>query len=90
MSQLKPYFESLIAKVEASDISNQGKDKEGFFLPTRELILRHLRLLIDLHQKPLAKAMVKDSWKFVAEHLPPEWLILSPSQKMELRKIIGD
>ena len=58
---LKTYFEKLIEQVDASDINNQGKDKSGFFKPTRTVLLRHLNLLKDLHDKPLAKQMVKAS-----------------------------
>lgn len=89
MSHLKGYFESLIKKVEASDLSNQGKDKDGFFKPTRELVLRHLNLLRDLHAKPLAKPMVKDAWKFVVEHVPPELLIMNAEQKQELTDLLS-
>lgn len=89
VSNLKEYFETLIKKVEASELSNQGKDKDGFFKPTRELVLRHLNLLRDLHPKPLAKSMVKDSWKFVVEHVPPEMLVMSPEQKAEIKKILS-
>lgn len=88
MGQLKEYFEQLIAKVEASELSNQGKDKDGFFKPTRELVLRHLQLLKDLHAKPLAKPMVKDSWKFVVEHVPPELLVMTDAQKTALKEIL--
>jgi len=86
---LKDYFENLAAKIEASDLSNQGKDKDGFFKPTRTLLVRHLTLLKDLHAKPGAKAMVKDSWKFVVEHAPPEWLVVPPELKDELKKILS-
>lgn len=89
MSNLKEYFESVIKKVESSDLSNQGKDKDGFFKPTRELVLRHLNLLRDLHNKPLAKAMVTDAWKFVVEHTPPEILVMSEAHKTELKKILS-
>jgi hypothetical protein len=89
MSQLKSYFEDLIAKVEASDLSNQGKDKDGFFEPTRELVLRHLQLLRDLHAKPLAKPMVKDSWKFVVEHVPPEMLVMNDEQKAAVKAMLS-
>lgn len=85
---LKAYFENLLAKVETSDISNQGKDKDGFFSPTRTLLVRHLNLLKDLHAKPGARAMVKDSWKFVVEHAPPEWLVLPADLKAEFKKIL--
>lgn len=88
MSQLKAYFEQLIKKVEASQVSNQGKDKDGFFKPTRELVLRHLQLLKDLHEKPLARPMVKDSWKFVVEHVPPELLVMTEAQKTALKEIL--
>jgi hypothetical protein len=89
MSQLKSYFEELIAKVEASDLSNQGKDKDGFFKPTRELVLRHLQMLLDLHAKPLAKPMVKDAWKFVVEHVPPEMLVMNDEQKAAVKAMLS-
>ena len=86
---LENYFKTLIAQVEKSDIQNNGKDKNGFFLPTRSVLLQHLNLLKDLHGKSLAKARVQSSWTFVVEHLPSEWLILSPEEKEELKKIIS-
>lgn len=86
---LDHYFQSLIQKVESSDvIQNNGKDENGFFLPTRTVLLRHLQLLLDLHAKPRAKDRVKDSWKFVVEHMPPEWLVLEGPEKSELKKIL--
>lgn len=85
---LENYFKKLIAKVEESDISNQGKDKDGFFKPTRTILLRHLNLLKDLHAKPLAKQMTKASWQYVIENIPPEWLILTPEEKTELKKML--
>lgn len=87
-ADLTAYFDGLIKKVEASDLSNAGKDKDGFYKPTRELVLRNLHMLRDLHQKPLARAMVKDAWKFVAEHLPPEMLVLSDEEKVRLKEIL--
>lgn len=89
MKDLREYFESLIAKVEASELNNAGKDKDGFFKPTRELVLRHLNLLRDLHAKPLAKPMVRDSWNFVVENAPPELLVVPPELKGELKKILS-
>ena len=88
MSDLTSYFSELIKKVEASELSNAGKDKDGFYRPTRELVLRNLHLLRDLHQKPLAKPMVKDAWRFVSEHLPPEMLILNEEDKAKLKEIL--
>lgn len=86
---LENYFKELIAKVENSDeITNQGKDAEGFYKPTRTILLRHLNILKDLHQKPLAKPMLQGSWKFVVETLPLDWLILSDENKAALKKII--
>jgi hypothetical protein len=86
---LEDYFLALISRVENSiEIKNDGKDKNGFYLPTRTLILRHLNLLYDLHSKPMAKDRVKDSWQFIVEKLPPEWLILTDSQREELKKIL--
>lgn len=87
-ADLTAYFSQLIKKVEASEISNAGKDKDGFYKPTRELVLRNLNMLRDLHQKPLAKPMVKDAWKFVAEHLPPEMLVLTAEEKAKLKEIL--
>ena len=86
---LTPYFQSLIDKVESSEsITNAGKNKDGFFLPTRTLLLRHLQKLRDLNAKPFARPMLKDSWEFVVEHLPPEWLVLTPEQKQELKAML--
>ncbi len=89
MGQLKEYFETLIKRVEDSEITNQGKDKDGFFSPTRTVVLRHLHLLRDLHAKPLAKPMVKDAWKFVVEHVPPDLLVMNEAQKAELKNLLS-
>ncbi len=87
---LKNYFNSLIKQVEASDaVQNDGKDENGFYKPTKAILLRHLQLLHDLHDKPNAKEMVKASWNAVIEVLPPEWLVLKPEEKAELKKIIS-
>lgn len=85
---LEAYFASLIEQVEASDIQNNGKDKNGFFEPTRAMLLQRLNLLKDLHSKPGAKSMVQNAWQYVVEKLPPEWLVLEESQKQELKKIL--
>lgn len=85
---LDQYFQDLIRKVEESDIDNQGKDKGGFYKPTRTVLLRHLNLLKDLHAKPLAKPMLRTSWNSVVEDLPPEWLILTDEQKREIKKML--
>ena len=86
---LNIYFKNLIEKVEASDeITNQGKDAEGFYKPTRTILLRHLQILKDLHQKPLAKPMLQAAWKVVVETVPPEWLVLNEADKSDLKKII--
>ncbi|XGC81989.1 hypothetical protein ACES2L_05765 [Bdellovibrio bacteriovorus] len=86
---LSVFFQDLIQRVEESDtITNAGKDKEGFYKPTRTILLRHLQLLKDLHQKPLAKQMVKASWAYVVENVPPEWLIPAPEDREELKKIL--
>ncbi len=83
---LADYFAKLIVKVEGSEISNAGKDKNGFFKPTRTVIIRNLNLLKDLHDKPRAKVMVQAAWTAIAEELPPEWLILDIEQKKNFRK----
>ena len=86
---LEQYFSELIAKVEASEaITNQGKDKDGFFQPTREVLLQKLNMLRDLHAKPLARPMLKTAWAFVVENLPPEMLILGAEEKAQLKKIL--
>ena len=85
---LEGYFQKLIERVEA-EISNQGKDENGFFKPTKTILLRHLGTLKDLHGKPLAKDIVKASWQYVSENLPPEWLVLTPAEKTELKKILS-
>lgn len=86
---LGEYFAGLLARVEASnEILNNGKDADGFYKPTRALLIRHLNLLKDLHAKPGAKEMVKGSWTFVVENLPPDWLVLSPAEKAELKKVL--
>lgn len=86
---LKNYFSELIKKVEDSpEITNAGKDDNGFYKPTRTLILRNLQLLKDLHDKPRAKPMVKSAWEAIVKDLPPEFLILSAEEKNELKKIL--
>ena len=88
---LRQYFSNLIEKVDSSEvISNAGKDDNGFFKPTRTILLRNLNLLKDLHDKPLAKEMVRAAWSSVVKDLPPEWLILSAEEKTELKKILDD
>jgi len=86
---LRPYFEALIQRVEASDVvHNGGKDENGFYKPTRQVVLTSLNLLRDLHDKPGAKAMVQHAWQTVVKEVPSEWLILTPEQKAQLRKIL--
>jgi hypothetical protein len=88
---LEQYFDQLIKKVESSDtITNQGKDAEGFFKPTKTVLLRHLQMLKDLHAKPLAKPMLRAAWSHVVDHVPPEWLVLKGDEKEALRKMLGD
>lgn len=88
---LEVYFKKLIQRVEETDdIQNNGKDKDGFFLPTRSVLLQRLHLLKDLHAKPGAKIMVQKAWDFVVENVPPEWLELSEEDKASLQKILGD
>jgi hypothetical protein len=89
MMSLDKYFTSLIERLEASNIQNNGKDRGGFFEPTRAVLLQRLSLLRDLHGKPQARAMVKSAWQYVVEHAPPEWLVLSEEDKKELKKIVG-
>lgn len=87
---LKNYFAELINKVESSsEISNAGKDANGFFKPQKTILLRHLQLLYDLHDKPRAKQMVLQSWVAISEQLPMEWLVLQEPEKSELKKILS-
>ena len=86
---LEKYFADLILKVENSEeITNAGKDAEGFYKPKRTILLRHLRLMKDLHPKPLAKPMLKASWKYIIEMVPPDWLVLEGDDQAELKKIL--
>ncbi len=86
---LDAYFQKLIDRV-TTEVSNQGKDENGFFKPTRTVLLRHLSVLKDLHAKPLAKPMVRGAWDYISENLPPEWLVLTPQEKEDLRKMLAD
>lgn len=87
---LRDYFSDLIQKVEASEeISNAGKDDNGFYKPVKTILLRNLNMLKDLHDKPRAKEMVKSAWTAVVKELPPEWLILSEEDKKELKNILS-
>jgi hypothetical protein len=86
---LEKYFANLIQKVESSDqIQNNGKDRNGFFEPTRVVLLQRLNLLKDLHANRNAKGMVKTAWEYVVEHVPSEWLILTDVEKQEMKKIL--
>lgn len=86
---LDAYFNKLLKTIEESDMNNAGKDKDGFFEPTRAVLTQRLHLLRDLHSKPAARAMVKDAWSYVVEHAPPEWLVMTAAEKEEMRKILG-
>lgn len=87
---LRDYFTELIHKVENSkEITNAGKDENGFYKPKRTILLRNLNLLRDLHDKPRAKEMVKSAWTSIITDLPPEWLVLTPEDKAELQKILS-
>jgi hypothetical protein len=86
---LTKYFEHLLEQVEQSDIGNGGKDENGFFRPTRSILIQKLNILKDLHASPGAKPMVKDAWKFVTEVVPAEWLVLDPQDKEELKRILN-
>ena len=86
---LDQYFKDLIIKVEESDkIDNAGKDENGFYKPRKTIVLRNLRLMLDLHQKPRAKEMVRVAWGAITRELPPEWLTLNEDDKTELKKIL--
>lgn len=86
---LKNYFSDLIQKVETTDVvSNAGKDENGFYKPVRTVVLRHLQLLRDLHDKPRAREMLRASWAAVARELPPEWLVLNDEDRADLKRIL--
>lgn len=88
---LKDYFADLIKQVEESaEISNGGTDENGFYKPTRTIILRNLNLLYDLHDKPRAKQMVQTAWKVIAKELPPEWLITDKANAQLLKELLSD
>jgi hypothetical protein len=86
---LKDYFNSLIKRLEESDIQNNGKDRNGFFEPTREMLFQRLSILRDLHLKPNAKPMLRTAWEYVVDHVPPEWLILNDQLKQDLKKMLA-
>lgn len=86
---LDAYFSRLLEKMEESNITNAGKDKDGFFEPTRVMLTQRLNLLKDLHAKPGARPMVKDAWSYVVEHAPPEWLVMTPEEKQAMKKILA-
>lgn len=88
---LEQYFINLINKVEESDeISNAGKDDNGFYKPRKTIVLRNLRLMLDLHKKPRAKEMVRVAWSAITRELPPEWLTLDENDKAELKQILAN
>ena len=86
---LRDYFSGLIQRVEESaEIHNGGTDQNGFYKPTKTIVLKHLHLLRDLHDKPRAQAMVKSAWNEVVAELPPEWLVLPAELKEQMRLIL--
>jgi hypothetical protein len=86
---LEKYFQALIQKVEDVEFEYQNKDKDGFFEPTRVLVLQKLHMLKDLYVNQNAKPMLKPAWQYVVANLPPEWLILTEEEKLELKKILS-
>lgn len=90
-SLLRNYFNNLINRLENSDeITNAGKDENGFYKPKRTILLRHLHLLRDLHDKPLARSQVQAAWSAIVKELPPEWLILNEDEKNQLKRLLQD
>ena len=87
--KLDQFFTKVLEKVESSEIQNNGKDKDGFYEPTRAMLMQRLALLRDLHSKTGAKVMVQNAWKYVVEHVPPEWLILDDEEKAQLKKVLS-
>jgi hypothetical protein len=86
---LETYFESLLERLESSDIGNDGKDANGFFEPTRAMLYQRLSLLRDLHGKPPAKAMVRTAWQYVVDHAPAEWLKMDDSVKKQIAQMLA-
>lgn len=87
---LTTYFANLLERVEASpEISNAGKDKDGFYFPTRSALIQKLNMLKDLNQNARAKPMLKSAWGYVVEILPPEWLILTADEKSAIKKMLN-
>lgn len=86
---LEEYFESLLKRLEESDIGNDGKDANGFFEPTRAMLFQRLNLLRDLHGKPQAKAMVRSAWQYVVEHAPADWLKMDADLKTQIKDMLA-
>jgi hypothetical protein len=87
---LTDYFQRLLERVEDSpEISNAGKDKDGFYFPTRSALLQKLNMLKDLNGNERAKPMLKAAWQTVVETVPPEWLTMSAEEKTALRKMLA-
>ncbi len=89
---LDMYFAKLITKVESSELSNGGKDENGFFQPTRVFVLQRLNLLKDLHRNsknPQAKVMLKSAWQYIVEHVPVDWLVLKDEEKRALKTLLS-
>ena len=86
---LETYFETLLERLEKSDIGNDGKDANGFFEPTRAMLYQRLNLLRDLHGKPHAKVMVRTAWQYVVDHAPAEWLKMDASLKKEIQEMLS-
>lgn len=88
--ELTAYFTRLLQRIEESpEISNAGKDKDGFYFPTRSVLLQKLNMLKDLNQNARAKPMLKAAWEYVVETVPPEWLVMNAAEKAALKKMLG-
>jgi hypothetical protein len=88
--ELTHYFANLLKRVEDSgEISNAGKDKDGFYFPTRSALIQKLNMLKDLNENPRAKAMLIPAWEYVVETVPPEWLVMNATEKAALRKMLS-
>lgn len=87
---LTDYFKKLLERVESTDdVSNAGKDKDGFYFPTRSALLQKLNMLKDLNANERARPMLRSAWEFVVETLPPEWLVMTTAEKTALKKMLG-
>lgn len=87
---LTGYFQRLLDSVQESDeVSNGGKDKDGFYFPTRSALIQKLNMLKDLNANVRARPMLISAWDFVVENTPAELLAMNDEQKLALKAMLG-